>query len=363
MDIRIDIMDKILVFGSSGGLGRMFVDQVIRLFGKESLVISDYKRERAESLCQELGLSNSPRIIDIRKKESIISGLEGIKGAIIAAKQQTPQIQIEALKKGIITVDVTVFREFIDEVRGLDRLAKTRNTAALVFAGYFPGLSGIAVHDMLNRFNKAEEISVSLLQSTNATTGTVGFLDMLNIVNSPLTINGQKRRGFSLKKSFYHSDYKKDFTQYRIRSGEAELLSSLFGLDIGYYTGWQKASFNRMIKFLNRSGLTHFLANNRNGIKLANLIHPPKRYSESSSELTSLTISGRGIRDGKALQESIHINTKADYLTTVISATTMLKLMLQRGAKLEGGVYLPHQLFTLDDLKGEFSEALIKIEN
>lgn len=356
-------MDKILVFGSSGGLGRMFVDQVIRLFGKKALVISDYNRERAENLCKELSLTTPPRIIDIRKKESITSGLEGIKAAIIAVKQQTPLIQLESLRKGIVTVDVTVFKDFIDRVRDLAPLAQQHNTAGLIFAGYFPGLSGVAVNDMLAGFDEPAEISVSLLQSTGATTGSVGFLDMLNIVNSPFNTNGRRARGFTLKKSFYHSDYKKKFTQYRIRSGEAELLSTLFGLDIGYYTGWEKKSFNRMIKFLNQSGLTKFLANNKTGIRLANIIHPPKRYSESNSELTSLTINGKGLKDGRTVEHNIHINTKSDYLTTVISATTMLKLMLERGGKLKGGIYLPHQLFTLDSLKREFDEELIKIEN
>lgn len=356
-------MDKILLFGSSGGLGRLFTKQIIRLFGKQALVISDYNRQRAEKLCAELELPNQPRIIDIRQKESITGGLKGIKAAIIAVKQQTPLIQLECLRRGIVTVDVTVFKDFVDKVRDLDPLAKKHNTGALVFAGYFPGLSGVALNDMLTRFDDPTELSVSLLQSTNATTGSTGFLDMLNIVNSPIKTNGGRLRGFTRKKIFYHSDYKRDFKQYRIRSGEAELLSNLFGLDIGYYTGWESKSFNRMIKFLNRSGLTKFLANHKSGIKLANRIHPPKKYSESNIEPTSLTINGKGLKDGQQAEHNIHINTMADYLTTVIAATTMLKLMLKRGSELKGGIYLPHQLFTLDSLKSEFDEELIKIES
>lgn len=355
-------MDKILLFGSSGGLGKMFTQQVIRLFGKEALVISDYNRQRAEALSRELELTTPPRIIDVRKKESIAGGLEGIKAAIIAVKQQIPLIQLECLRRGIITVDVTVFKDFIDKVRDLDPPAKKHNTPALIFAGYFPGLSGIAVNEMLARFDEPSEVSVSLLQSTGATTGSAGFLDMLNIINSPFKTNGRRVRGFSLKKRFYHSDYRKSFTQYRIRSGEAELLSTLFGLELCYYTGWEKKSFNTIIKFLNRSGLSKFLANKKAGIKVAKLIHPPKMYSEYNSEPTSLTINGKGLKDGRQLEQNIHINTKADYLTTVISATTMLKLMLERGSDLQGGVYLPHQLFTLGELKSEFDEELIRIE-
>lgn len=356
-------MDKILLFGSSGGLGKLFIKQVIRLFGKQALVISDYNRQRAEKLCSELELPNPPRIIDIQQKESISSGLDGIKAAIIAVKQKSPLIQLECLRRGIVTVDVTVFKDFVDRVRDLDPLAQKHNTGALVFAGYFPGLSGVALNEMLARFDEPAELSVSLLQSTNATTGSTGFLDMLNIVNSPITTRGRRFRGFTGKKIFYHSDYKRSFKQYRIKSGEAELLSNLFGLDIGYYTGWESKSFNRMIKFLNRSGLTRFLANSKTGIKLANRIHPPKKYSEGNIEPTSLTITGRGSKDGHQVEHNIHINTKADYLTTVIAATTMLKLMLKRGSELKGGIYLPHQLFTLDSLKSEFDEEFIKIEN
>lgn len=341
----------------------MFIDQVINLFGKEALVISDYKRQRAEELCRELALPNSPHIIDIKDKSSICEGLTGIRAAIIAVKQKTPLIQIECLRRGITTVDVTVFKGFIDTVRDLAPLAQKHNSAALIFAGYFPGLSGVAINDMRARFDELTEISVSLLQSTNASTGSTGFLDMLNIINSPLTSGRCRARGFTWKKSFYHSDYQRCFTQYRIRSGEAELLSNLFGLEISYYTGWEKVWFNSLIKFLNRSGLTKFLANNKVGIKLANIIHPAKRYSESNKEPTSLTITGKGVKNGVALEESIHINTKADYLTTVITATTMLKLMLERGSTLKGGIYLPHQLFTLETLEKEFDEELVRIEH
>jgi saccharopine dehydrogenase-like NADP-dependent oxidoreductase len=228
-------MDKVIVFGSSGILGRIIVNQICNHFGEQSLIISDYSVERAEKLSHLLKLSNKPRIIDVYDIASIESNLNDVTAAIVATNQRDPLIQEECIKRGIVTVDVTAFKTFVEKVKKLDQLAKQNSVPTLVMAGYFPGLSGVAVNELVNYYDIPEEISVSLLQSTNTSTGKSGFIDMINIINSEIVTNKGKIKGFTVTKEFYHDDYQKIFKQYQIKSDEAEILSGLYGIDIQYF--------------------------------------------------------------------------------------------------------------------------------
>ncbi len=354
-------MEKIIVFGSSGILGKIIVKQIQAQFGEKSIVISDYLPERAKNLSDSLNISAEPRIIDVNDISSIKSGLNGLTGAVIATKQHTPNIQALCIKKGIASVDVTVFRPFVQQVQKLDEMARQQSVPTLVMAGYFPGLSGIAVNELVNYFDIPQKVRVSLLQNTNASAGKYGFADMLNIINSDIPTKEGMVKGFKLTREFFHHDYNKIFEQFYIRSDEAEILSDQCKLDIKYYTGWEKESFNYFIKILNRSGLSKFLANNALGLKLASIIHPPKKYNETNQEKTSLTITGAGLKEGTLEEKTIHINTKADYLATAISATTMLSFLLERKTNIQGGVFMPHQLFNLDMIKNQLKSSDIEI--
>lgn len=354
-------MNKIIVFGSSGVLGNIIVNQVRTQFGDESLIISDYSSKRAENLSKSLNLSNKPRVIDVNDVSSIKSNLDNIDAALIATKQENSLIQQECIKRGIVTVDVTVFKKFVEKVQKLENLARNNSVPTLIMAGYFPGLSGISVNELVNYFDTLQEIQVSLLQNTKASAGKYGFTDMLNIINNEIITNEGTIKGFTVKNQFYHDDYSKVFKQYRIKSDEAEILSEKYELDIGYYTGWEKESFNLFIKFLNRMGLSQFLANNPLGIKLSSIVHPPKKYVETNHEITSLAIIGAGYKNKNFEEKSIYINAKADYLATAIAATTMLKLILQKREQFKGGVFFPYQLFDLNMLKEHFVSSEIDI--
>ena len=179
---------------------------------------------------------------------------------------------------------------------------------------------------------------------------------MLNIINVEISTKEGKVKGFRSKKEFYHHDYNKIFKQYLIKSDEAEILSEIFNLNINYYTGWEKESFNLFIRFLNGTGLSQFLANNSLGLKIASILHPPKNYDEKNQEKTSLTITGSGYKNLEFEEKSIHINAKADYL-----ATTMLKVVLHRNEQFKGGVFLPYQIFDLNMLKEYFAPSEIDI--
>lgn len=184
---------------------------------------------------------------------------------------------------------------------------------------------------------------------------------MLNIINVEISTKEGKVKGFRSKKEFYHHDYNKIFKQYLIKSDEAEILSEIFNLNINYYTGWEKESFNLFIRFLNGTGLSQFLANNSFGLKIASILHPPKNYDEKNQEKTSLTITGSGYKNLEFEEKSIHINAKADYLATAISATMMLKLVLEKRDRFVGGVFMPHQLFNLNILKQNLLSSEIEI--
>ena len=344
-----------------GIIGKIIVKQIQALFGEESIIISDYSCERAEKLSKSLNISTKPRIIDVNDISSIISNLDGVSAAIIATKQHEPLIQKECIKKGIVTVDVTVFKEFAAKVQKLHKMARNNSVPTLIMAGYFPGLSGIAVNELVDYFDDPQEIRVSLLQNTNASAGKYGFADMLNIINGEISTKEGKVKGFRSKKEFYHHDYNKIFKQYLIKSDEAEILSEIFNLNINYYTGWEKESFNLFIRFLNGTGLSQFLANNSFGLKIASILHPPKNYDEKNQEKTSLTITGSGYKNLEFEEKSIHINAKADYLATAISATMMLKLVLEKRDRFVGGVFMPHQLFNLNILKQNLLSSEIEI--
>ncbi|MCJ7433017.1 MAG: hypothetical protein MUO77_05970, partial [Anaerolineales bacterium] len=352
---------KIIVFGSSGILGRLILTQVRSQFGDESAIMSDYDRGRAESTTNSLQLKTNPRIIDVHDLSSIRSNLDHVDAAIIATKQHEPLLQHECITRGIVTVDVTVFQAFVQQVQTFHHLAQQYAVPTLVMAGYFPGLSGIAVHHLINSFDVPHEIDVSLLQHSQGSSGKYGFVDMLRILQSEIPVNTGKLKGFTAKKAFYHHDYQTEFTQYRIHSDEADILNDVFHVDVKYYTGWENKYFNHLIKFLNRTGLSHVLVNHPLGQKLASLLHPPKAYEKTHQENTSLTITGRGQCNGESVEKTVYINAKADYLATAIAATTMLRLILEKREQFKGGIFLPYQLFDLKMLKEHMLSSEIDI--
>ena len=352
-------MTKIVVFGSSGVLGNIIVDQVISQFGAESLIVSDYSAKRASILSNALNLPNKPRIIDVNDLSSIRSGLDGIDAAIIATKQLEPLIQQECIQRGIVTVDVTVFSAFIYKIQQLSQ--KENSAPTVVMAGYFPGLSGMAVNELVTYFDVPQKIQVSLLQNTNATAGAYGFADMLNIINAEVSTDQGLVKGFTFKRECFHKDRNRTFNQYLIKSDEADILSSVFNLDISYFTGWGKTFFNRLIQFSNKIGLSHFLANSSKGSKLSSILKPSKKYAEENQECTSLTIIGEGIKAGVVQKKAIYINAKADYLATAIIAVTMTRLILGNRETFNGGVFMPYQIVSLQSIRRNVEPFQINI--
>lgn len=354
-------MHKILVFGSSGILGKIIVNQICQRFGKESLIISDYSVERAEKFANLLQLTQPPRIINVNDINSLVTNLDDVTGAIIPTQQNLPLIQQECIKRGIVTVDFTAFKPFVEKVQKLNTLAQENSVPTLVMAGYFPGISGVAVNQVIKYFHQPETISVSLLQNTNASTGKSGFIDMLKIINTEIVTKQGKIKGFTSAQNFFHANYQKILRQYQIKSDEAEIISDLYDLEIKYFTGWENRNFNNLVQLINQLGITNFLINNSIGTKLAHLLHPPKEYQELNQEKTSITIKGLGMKDGKHDEKNIYINAKSDYLATAIAAVTMLQLVLENKTHYHGGVFMPHQLFNLDILAANFPPAEIQI--
>lgn len=354
-------MPKILVFGSSGILGKIIINQVSQRFGKESLIISDYSEERAEKFANLLQLTHPPRIINVNDINSLVNNLDDVTAAIIPTRQNQPLIQQECIKRGIVTVDVTACKPFVEKVQKLNTLAQEKSVPTLVMAGYFPGISGIAVNQLIKYFHQTETISVSLLQNINASTGKRGFIDMLQIINTEIVTKQGKIKGFTYGQDFFHANYQKSFRQYQIKSDEAEILSDLYNLEIKYFTGWENRNFNKLVQLINQLGITNFLINNSIGTQLAHLLHPPKEYQELNQEKTSITIQGLGMKNDQYEEKNIYINAKSDYLATAIAAITMLQLILENKIHYDGGVFMPHQLFDLDILAANLPPAAIEI--
>lgn len=328
------IVDNMIIVGASGVLGKMICYEIQRLFiGDFQLIVTDYNHRRGNETATALGKKTLFRPLDVNHKEAITSAIWDASCVIVATKQELPLIQQYCAKKGILCIDVTVFRSFVEQVREID----CQHSASIVMAGFFPGLSGLLVRRAITGFSEVHEVNVGLLQNTNAQAGLSGIKDMLSIVSrrSSRTIAtagaataqdsapGVRARARTMK--FPHP-----FGQKKVRAishAEASYLSSHFLVtNLHYWTAWQSSSFNWVVQLLDKLNVIPLIQTGKADRLLASLI----RHNPNQGEHCALSVEVTGLKDGLAKSRTLTLSVPSDYRTTAMFTAALAKFTMDK---------------------------------
>jgi len=345
-------MKHILVVGGTGGVGKLISREIIRLFGPGSLIVGDYKMERAEEFAGSLEGQVVSRYVDVHDRESIPKALKDIHAVIVAARQKDPIIQSICMEHQVPCLDITAYPEFVTKVRALNSQALSSQTPLIIMAGLFPGLSGIMAKEAAERLDQVSAIDVGLMQSTQGSVGATGLTDMLDWFSQPVIFRKEGKQhfmpGFSMKRSFIYPDIFGEQKQRLVSFHEASVVSEKLAVsDVNYWTSFDQASFNLLLSFLKKTGflkLFHFQTTRMNLGKMVNFF---KSAGKPKPETIAVTVEVSGQKEGKPHDSQISIIAPSDYGATAMSAVAMTKLLLQKRVTCKGACF-PLEVFPLD---------------
>jgi saccharopine dehydrogenase-like NADP-dependent oxidoreductase len=348
----------ILVIGAAGELGRLISKEIIDNYRLEwSLYIGDYKSERGKQLATEYGGTFS--LIDLDNRKHMIILLQKIDAVIVAIKQKKPIIQQYCFEANTLCVDVTAFSSFTNKVEEVFKDYTQTQATSIIMAGFFPGLSGLLLNQLVDELDKVEEANISLVQNISATAGITGMMDMFKIIHEPtyMFIDDEKKhiKGFTRKHVIKPHQANKKYTVRLIHHSEKEQLMRDFDLKrTNYWTSWNNLFFNKIIYLLNRSKW------------FAKWIEKPshpilkkiRKNYRPKNETVYLIVSVQGIKNGIEKKIEWHVQAFSDYGLTARMTTAVTHLALRQNRI---GVFHPYQLFKWRDLSPNLIRNDVKV--
>lgn len=362
---------KVMLFGAAGSLGRLIGLQIIESYGSlYDFSIADYKPERAKTVANSFGAFCESVVVDIRNEASLIRKLSGIDCCIIAFGQEEPYIQRACVKAGVSSVDVNLSYSFLQELKTLNEESTRRGVVQSYMAGYFPGLSGLLVKNMMDNFPQAKEIDVSLLSGTNVhyLPGLSGVIEMMSSLATPVEYvkEGQRSvaKGMSIRcvipflqgqKQVLLADY-----------DEKRVMQDLYNdVRFNYWIGADKRSFNRQVSLLNRLGyfkpfvrpidLHDPLLRRR-----AKFIQKQIKVNQKRPEITGLTVRASCLESGDFRTVHRSLSVPSDYDITAKIAASLPSLIKSSNSS---GVVTLGEFIDLEVLVKQIKNHGIKISD
>ncbi len=337
-------MEKIMLIGASGVLGKLVCDELLRIFKNPiNLIVTDYKTERGRKLASSFNKDVQFQYLDVNNERNIRETVKNVDIVVVVLKQITPYVQKICIENKILCIDVTPFYNFVSKVNELNGSAKKNNVGSVVMSGFFPGLSGLMVKEAVSSFQEVTEVNVGLLQNTNAKAGVSGIIDMLKIISQPLKFQNKTVSGFTRKrKMFFLGPYKEKEVRL-IKHSEAILVNNkLATKPINYWTSWNSDIFNKQVSLLKKIGFIGILhkVNNK-------LLSKVVKHNPNKNEDAFLTVEVKGIVDNKTKIKIVSLSTFSDYHTTAMVTAALAKIAFQKSVK---GIVCPFEITSLDEL-------------
>lgn len=346
---------SILVLGASGGLGLHICREVIRQFGPDALMVGDYKTERGRETASRLGADITFAQVDVHDPSSLRAALNnGVSAVIVSVQQHQPLAQLACIEAGIPCLDVTVQSDLLVQIEQLDAQARAAECTSIVLAGLFPGLSGLMAKQAVEMLDHVDTLDVALCQNSQASTGVTGIADMLGLFAQPVEYrsNGGAKSvpGFSLTRSIQYPPpfgLKNHRLAYFIERDE--ISRELEVPNVNYWTGYDKAVFDRMLATLNRLKILTLFNRPTLRTPLARLIDVGTKAGASSDERCAVVAEATGLKDGQSRLARVSILAPSDYRTTAMSVVAMMKLLAEKELT-TSGVHFPAQVTSLHSL-------------
>ena len=346
---------NILVLGASGGLGQHICREVIRQFGPDALVVGDYKAERGQQTAGRLGADVSFAQVDVHDFASLRAALQdGVSAAIVSVQQRTPLAQIACIEAGIPCLDVTVQPDLLAQVWQLDAQVRAAQSVSIVMAGLFPGLSGLMAKRAAALLDHVDTLDVALCQNSQSSTGVTGIADMLGLFAQAVEYrsNGGARTvaGFSLTRPFHYPPPFGVKTHRLADFIERDAISQELGVpNVNFWTGYDKASFDRLLATLNRLKILSLFNRPSLRTRLARLIDASMKADDSDEEYCAVVAEATGLKNGRPHLARVGILSPSDYGTTAMSVVATAKLLIENKIS-ASGVHFPAQVTSLNTL-------------
>ena len=345
---------RILVIGSAGGLGRKVCAEIVRQCGPTSLVLGDYRLERAIAQAREYPGAESRRI-DVRDPASIRDGLTpDLTGVITCLLQEWPEVQIACLEQGIPCLDVSIEQNFIDRVHALDGRATEAGTPLLTMAGLWPGFSGLMAVRATEMLDRVDAIDLSLCQSTGSRVGPIGISDMMGSFSKPVIFREGSRvckvPGFSITREF---EYPEPFGVRRhrlVNFVEGHALSEALGVpEVHLWTGFDSIAFDRLTSVFRRLGILALFRREGLGPQLGRIVNALKELGPAGPEPIAIVAVAHGRRAGRQALAQVSMLGPSDYGVTAMSAVAFARLLESRRGEVAGASH-PLRHFRLNDV-------------
>lgn len=345
----------ILVVGAAGGVGRQMCAEVTRQMGSESLVLGDYRLERAEAQALAYPGATSRRV-DLRDPSSIRDALDCRPSAVIVcALQEEPTVQVACLERGVACLDVTIEHEFIEQIHELDQPARDAGTPLLSMAGMWPGLSGLMAARVVEMLDRVDTLDLALCQSTASSVGPAGLGDMMGTFSRPVCLrDGTATRqvpGFSIARRILYPKPFGTLNHRLVDFVEGPFLSDALKVpEVHLWTGFDSAAFDRLISFLRWTGALGLFRRKGSGLRLARAVNALKELGPSRGpETIAVVVSACGEREGRPTQARVSLRGPSDYGVTAMAAVAFARLLAAQGSDAAGAGH-PMRLFRLHEV-------------
>lgn len=338
---------KILVAGASGVLGQLICREVIRIFNPNvDLFVGDYCAERGQRTAMEFHADF--RYTPIDDEDALARSFAGMDLVIVAFNQREPIIQKVCIERSIKCIDLTAFDDGVSRVEELHEERPDSDSAIVMLAGFFPGLSGLLVKKAVAEFSGVSEVNIALVQNTNAKAGASGVLDMLRIISQPVEMMVQNEKvtipGFRLKREINLPGLNRKYHVRRINSAEKSLVASRLKLEnVYYWTGWNSRLFNAFIALLKNLGVIKWIVDTWTKERATKLI----KHNPLKTEETMLIAEVKGFLDNKPQNRMIVFKTFSDFETTAMVAAALSKIAIEKDLK---GLLYPWDMTTLEEV-------------
>lgn len=354
MSGRSEEQGKLLVVGSSGGVGRVICTEVARQFGSRALVLGDYKLPRAQARAASFPGAEARRV-DVTNEESIQAAIRPeLSAVIVCAVQDHPLVQRACIDNGVPCLDVAIDPAFVNKILSLNGDAHTAMTPIVAMAGLWPGLSGLMAKHAVSQLDHTGSVDLALCQSAWSNVGPSGIADMVRAFAQPVTFNqeGETRTvpGFRIQRRV---DYPEPFgtrTHRLVHFAEAPLLSDALNIPLpNMWTGFDNIALDTLAAALGRVGFLHLFNKQDTGMRLARIINTVKRSGPARPEPIAIVVEAKGQRAGKPHTLRLTATGPSDYGATALCIVAMAKTLAARDTPRTGAAH-PLDFFNLYDL-------------
>ncbi|MDP6977191.1 MAG: SDR family NAD(P)-dependent oxidoreductase [Myxococcota bacterium] len=183
----------ILIVGGYGDVGGLLAAELVA--AGHSVVVAGRNEDKARTMAASLGDLAGWCRVDVDDADMVAAALDGVAAAIGCIDQRDCHLLRGAVERGLVYVDVTAGRQFIEAGLALMPEACSTGARVLLGAGLTPGLINVMARACADAVGAAREVHTHGLFSAGDVYGRAALRFMLAAIPEPypITDNGASR--------------------------------------------------------------------------------------------------------------------------------------------------------------------------